>query len=45
MICTCKREMAAKVIKEQLPEFFIEGDPTEEILGRGGYGYVKKVGI
>ncbi len=35
--------MAADAIKDQLPEFFIEGQPTEEVLGRGGYGYVKKV--
>ena len=28
---------------EKLPEFFIEGQPTEEILGKGAYATVKKV--
>ena len=33
----------ADKIKEELPEFFIEGKPTEEVLGKGSYGVVKKV--
>ena len=37
--------MAADTIKGQLPEFVIEGQLTEVVLGRGGYGYVKKVSI
>lgn len=36
-------EMAADTIKEQLPEFFIEGQLTDVVLGKGSYGYVKKV--
>ena len=35
--------MAADAIKEQLPEFFIEGKLTDKLLGEGGYGYVQKV--
>lgn len=36
-------EMVADTIKEQLPEFFIEGQLTDVVLGKGSNGYVKKV--